>query len=134
MLVPLRAKKTFKRNVWARLYSFEYTILFTDPEVSHVHSVDSGSATSSVSLTMPILPLLLHLIVICFSKKIASLNLHPSGLRVFPATLNSLSTGADVTEIDRYLDANFYNTQKRSKLNFQKSMGLDFIQLQGSAK
>ena len=33
-LVPLRTEKTFKRRVWVRLYSFEYFILFSDPELT----------------------------------------------------------------------------------------------------
>ena len=82
---------------------------------------------------MSILPLLLHLIVISFSK-LALLNLHLSGLNVFSATLNSFSTGTDVAGIYRYLDTNFDNTGKRAEFTFQKSMGFDSIPLQNSAK
>ena len=43
----------------------------------------------------------LHLTIISFSKVLSD-SLHRSGLNVFPAMLNSLSTGAEVAWTDRY--------------------------------
>ena len=105
----------FEQNIVTHRHSTCYRNAVCN-KVNHVNSVASDS--SSVSFTMSILLLLLHLIVISFSK-FASLNLNLSGLKVFPSTLNSLSTGADVAELYRNLDANFDYTGKRSEQTFQ---------------
>ena len=45
--VPLRAEKTSQRRGWARLYSFEYKILFSDPELIGNESQRKDTVISS---------------------------------------------------------------------------------------
>ena len=87
----------------------------------------------SMQLQQSYIFLLLHLMFIkCLN--VVSPNLHLSGLKIFPATLNILSTGADVAGVARYWQANLLTQGNLLTFSCQYNKGFSDISTHGSSK